>query len=372
MIIRTSLWLVVLFAFLACDDANTSSNNTNNANNVNNVNNFNNIPGCDSDLDCANTEYCNPCAKGSCDGCNDCVAGCVPHGCPTEAEPACNAMRPECGESGVAVVTGLCWECVDLQTCAPWRDDSCDDGTEALCDYDAEPVCEEGEILSIQDDCWRCVNPATCLPWGVAECFKDDQCAADEFCDPWGSAACPICAQAIPACSPNPCDTGVMLACYAIRPDCGPGNAAVVAADGCWQCQELETCTEVLTDEHCDDGTEITCLTFAEVVCAEHELKAIQAGCAVCVDPATCNPWGANECTGDYGCGVFERCNDCASSSCPACADCVSACVPHGCPSELEPACNMIRPDCGPDAVSVSLDGCWVCVTPGTCDPVSL
>ena len=358
---------LVLLALIACDDASSSTNNVNNANNANNVNN---LPGCESDLDCANTQYCDSCASASCEGCTDCVPGCVPHGCPTGAEPACNTLRPECGESGVAVVTGLCWECVDLLTCGPWRDNSCDDGTTAECDM-AELQCEEGEILAIQDGCWRCVNPATCLPWGLAGCYKDVECAADEYCDPWGTSACPICAQAIPACSPNPCDTGVQLACYAVRPDCGPGNAAVVADDGCWQCQELGTCAPVTEDEHCNDGTEVTCLTFAEVVCEEHELLAIQNECAICVDPTTCNPWGANGCGGDFGCGVFERCEPCASSSCPDCDDCVSACVPHGCPSEWEPACNTPRPACGVDAVSVVLDGCWVCVATGTCDPIN-
>ncbi len=371
--LRNCLLLPILILSLgACDDPAITTNNTNNVNNVNNVNNANNLNNptvCEGDLDCPVSQYCDECASASCPGCTDCVPGCLPHGCPTEAEPACNALRPECGEGGVAVVDGLCWSCVELITCEPMRDESCDDGTEVLCDM-AEPRCEDGEILAIQDGCWECVNPATCLAWGVAECFSDLMCEANEYCDPWGSAACPICAEAIPACSPNPCDTGNQLACYAIRPDCGPGNAAVVGEDGCWECRDLESCELVLEDEHCHDGTEATCLTFAEIVCEEWELLAVQDECGVCVNPATCHPWGVQECGGDYACKVGERCERCATSSCPDCDDCIGACVVHGCPSELEPLCNMPRPDCGPDAVSVVMGECWVCVDPATCDPV--
>jgi len=234
-----------------------------------------------------------------------------------------------------------------------------------------EPVCETGEILAVQNGCWACVNPATCLPWGMAGCFTDAMCEPDEYCNPQGTTACPECTQAVFACSPNPCDAGRLLACYAERPQCGPGNAAIVGEDGCWECRDLQTCEPLLEDEHCNDGSEVTCRTFAEVVCAEHELRAIQNGCFVCVNPATCLPWGVSGCAGDFGCSAFERCDTCASSSCPLCDDCVAACVPHGCPTEPEALCDAMRPDCGPDAVAVVRGGCWTCVSSATCDPIS-
>ncbi len=376
-----TLLLASLWMFVSCDHPSISSNNTNtnnasnngnnNNNNGNNTNNTNNTSSCRGDTDCPVTEYCDPCATASCENCTDCVADCRPHECATEPEPACDEVRPECGEGGVAVVgENGCWTCVELGTCLPWRDPSCDDGTEVTCATFAEPRCAEGEMLAIQNGCYVCVNPATCLPWGTAECFMDDMCAPDEYCNPWGTTACPECAQAIAACTPNPCDEGHMLACYATRPQCGPGNAAVVTAAGCWECRSLDTCEPLARDEHCDDGSEVTCATFAEVVCAEHELLAVQEGCYVCVNPTTCLPWGVRGCEGDSGCSAFERCDACASSSCPVCDDCLPACIPHGCPSEPEALCDMMRPDCGSDAVSVVRSGCWVCVDPGTCDPI--
>ena len=39
-----------------------------------------------------------------CIGCEDCVADCLEHNCPTEAEPLCNGLRPECEARAVVVV----------------------------------------------------------------------------------------------------------------------------------------------------------------------------------------------------------------------------------------------------------------------------
>ncbi len=245
---------------------------------------------------------------------------------------------------------------------------TCDDGSELLCDM-IQPECEEGEILSVQNGCWECVNPATCLPWGVAECYRDVDCAPDEFCNPWGSTTCPVCAQAVHACSPNPCDTGESLACWGIRPYCGPGNTAVVV-DGCWQCQDLETCTELTDPEYCHDGSEVTCLMADELECEEHEMVAVINGCYECVNPTTCLPWGENGCQEDHDCNVFEMCEPCWSSSTPESDDCISACVPHGCPTEMEPMCNMPRTDCGDEGVAISWSGCWTCVDKDTCEPL--
>ncbi len=74
-------------------------------------------------------------------------------------------------------------------------------------------------------------------------------------------------------------------------------------------------------------------------------------------------------CAGDAECGPGEWCDECARSSCPECDDCIAACVPHGCATEPQPACDAARPDCPEDQVSVVRDGCWLCVRRDTCQP---
>jgi len=80
-------------------------------------------PGCETDLSCVAREYCNDCATGSCPGCEDCVAGCVPHECPSEPAVDCRMARPDCGEGNVAVARmedgarSACWVCVNRSTC---------------------------------------------------------------------------------------------------------------------------------------------------------------------------------------------------------------------------------------------------------------
>ena len=61
-------------------------------------------------------------------------------------------------------------------------------------------------------------------------------------------------------------------------------------------------------DQSCDDGTQPTC-EMVPPDCAEWEILAYQGDCYVCVDPATCEPWGSQGCTGD---------GDCASGVCTA------------------------------------------------------
>ncbi len=75
---------------------------------------------CVTDADCGVGDYCEPCATSSCFGCEDCIAGCVPHGCRDEAPLTCRRLRPDCGSDGVAIVAADgCWQCVERTTCAP-------------------------------------------------------------------------------------------------------------------------------------------------------------------------------------------------------------------------------------------------------------
>ena len=79
---------------------------------------------------------------------------------------------------------------------------------------------------------------------------------------------------------------------------------------------------------------------------------------------------GSLECAGDDQCGPEAYCDPCASSSCPQCDDCLGACVLHGCQTEAQAICDMVRPSCEPKQVSVIRDGCWKCVLRDTCYPI--
>ena len=51
------------------------------------------------------------------------------------------------------------------------------------------------------------------------------------------------------------------------------------------------------------------------------------------------------------------------------CDDCLAACVPHGCDTEMDLMCWCARPDCGDNAVAIIFEGCWICVYFETCEP---
>ncbi|MCB9611037.1 MAG: hypothetical protein H6721_02280 [Sandaracinus sp.] len=75
--------------------------------------------GCTSDAECGLDQWCDPCAHGSCPGCEDCVQNCAPSRCATGEMALCFAARPECGPNGTAIVRDGCWQCVDAYTCDP-------------------------------------------------------------------------------------------------------------------------------------------------------------------------------------------------------------------------------------------------------------
>jgi len=79
-------------------------------------------------------------------------------------------------------------------------------------------------------------------------------------------------------------------------------------------------------DTSCDDGTDPLC-EMIPPVCKDYEILAVQNSCWVCVNPSTCLPWGVPECKENEDCDPGDVCDDCGSSSCPACDDCVPACV---------------------------------------------
>ncbi len=81
-------------------------------------------------------------------------------------------------------------------------------------------------------------------------------------------------------------------------------------------------------DTRCDDGTDVLCKMLPPT-CSDHEVLAVQNNCWVCVNPATCRPWGDPGCkTGTNDCPEGFICDPCGTSSCPMCDDCVPACKP--------------------------------------------
>ncbi len=319
--------------------------------------------GCNSDSDCADGQYCDPCGASSCPTCTDCVQACRSHDCSTGGQPACLEQRPECGDYGVAVVEGSCWICVDVQTCEPSRDEQCDDGTVPMCNM-LPPECGADEILAHQESCYACVNPSTCHPWGEAGCAQDADCGEAEYCDPCGASSCPGCEDCLPACSPHGCPTESQLECLGIRPECGENGVAVIE-NGCWVCKDMVSCQSA-RNEQCDDGTVAIC-DMIPPDCLEDEILAHQNECYRCVNVATCLPWGEAGCAVDADCDAEDACDPCGTSSCIGCEDCLPACMPHGCPTEPEAACYMMRPECDAGEVAVVQNACWVCVDEITC-----
>ena len=108
-------------------------------------------PECSVDADCPSDMYCEGCAHGSCPVCGDCVAACVPHGCPSVGEAVCTLPRPDCGPNATAVVADGCWECVDVTTCQPVPEPDC-----------RETGCGDDERCEL---CW---TSYACIPAGVS------------------------------------------------------------------------------------------------------------------------------------------------------------------------------------------------------------
>ena len=149
-----------------------------------------------------------------------------------------------------------------------------------------------------------------------ASCFDNTDCSNDSYC----------------AKEPGDCDgsgkcTRKPDACIQIwDPVCGCdgntyGNECLAAAAGVNVAFKGEC-----RDTRCDDGSTVLCLMIPPV-CTEHEILAIQNNCWICVNPATCRPWGEPGCLKDEDCRPGWRCDPCGTSSCPFCDDCVPACV---------------------------------------------
>ncbi len=135
-------------------------------------------PGCETNADCGPEAWCNGCATGSCPFCEDCVAGCTPHDCDSEPEPACDEERPDCADGEFSVVRGGCWICVDAATCEPGvaciDDHECGLGT---CRQEAE-VCITTTPLCVDERCdeaEQAANNQFCRDGGCGPCQPGDE-----------------------------------------------------------------------------------------------------------------------------------------------------------------------------------------------------
>lgn len=151
----------------------------------------------------------------------------------------------------------------------------------------------------------------------VTSCFENADCSEHEYCakrigDCDGTGLCTVRPDAVvevwePVCG---CDGNT----YTNKS--WAANAGVnIAREG--ECR----------DTRCDDGTPDLC-DMVPPECSEYEILAIQNNCWICVNPATCHPWGEPGCKTGADCPQGSRCDPCGTSSCPACEDCVPACKP--------------------------------------------
>lgn len=139
------------------------------------------------------------------------------------------------------------------------------------------------------------------------------------------------CAKALGDCQGSgTCQSRPLVCPDVFEPVCGCdektyGNKCEAAAEGI-NVQQAGACR----DPRCDDGSPLLCKMMPPVCDKEFEVLAIQDNCWICVNPATCLPWGEPGCSPDAGdCPEGMTCDFCGTSSCPVCDDCVPACVPE-------------------------------------------
>ena len=79
-------------------------------------------------------------------------------------------------------------------------------------------------------------------------------------------------------------------------------------------------------------------------------------------------PASPTTCIESSECGIGEYCDECASSSCPMCADCIGLCRASTCETETQATCEIDVPTCAYGSILVIQNECWECVDQITCE----
>lgn len=198
---------------------------------------------CSTDSDCGPADTCDPCGTSSCPGCEDCVAACVPHGCPTEPEAWCDRIRPTCDAGQVSVVEGGCWSCVSTATCGSGAEGCAALGGECAGDigFCAADTVELSVSLCSDGSSCCLPGPSSCDSVGGSCTFWMDGCGAGTLEIP--ELVCnrsQICCVTDPT-IPEPCGDGSALLCFMAPPTCADGLVAGVF-EGCWRCVAPSEC----------------------------------------------------------------------------------------------------------------------------------
>ena len=146
-------------------------------------------------------------------------------------------------------------------------------------------------------------------------CTDNDNCVPDNFC-----AKDPGDCSGIGKCTPRPSICPLYW-----DPVCGCdsetySNACTANMAG------VNIAYKGVCRPKCDDGSVVVC-DVTPPSCGEFEILSVQNGCWICVNPATCKPWGVPGCEEDRDCPADMVCGPCGTSSCYYCDDCVPACV---------------------------------------------
>ncbi len=244
------------------------------------------------------------------------MAACRPHGCDTEPEPACDMLRPECLDDEVAVVRDGCWRCVLRATCDPREPTECE-LVGGYCEHFLTP-CRDGFVGGQPMGCPLGRSGMCCLPEG-GDCVEE-------------GGSIPVVPDA-PECCPGLEAVGCARPVEGVCEPCVGAVVCVRCGDGqCGEGENVCNCPDDCPAEPpmgpCDDGGPVFC-EIEPRACEPGSILAARNGCWACVNPATCLPWGEAECRDDSDCPDGETCDECGSSSCPACDDCVPACAPR-------------------------------------------